>query len=70
MSKKAQTALAAVKSALGGNTGIARALGGITPQAVSQWDEIPIKRALELERKAGIPRHVSRPDIFNSKAPA
>lgn len=63
MSKSANP-LEAIKAQLGGNAGIARALGNITSQAVSQWRQVPVERALELEAKAGISRHVSRPDIF------
>lgn len=64
METNAKSALEAIKVKLGGNVGVARALGNLTSQAVSQWVEVPYKRALELEEKAGIPRHVSRPDIF------
>lgn len=60
-----KTPLENAKEKLGGNVGISRALdGAITPQAVSQWDKIPVKRAIELEAKTGIPRHELRPDIF------
>ena len=64
MDTNAKSPLEAVKAALGGNFGIARALGNLTSQAVSQWSQVPVERALELETKAGISRHVSRPDIF------
>ena len=42
--------------------------GHITPQAISQWDKVPAKRVLEVEKITGISRHVLRPDIFGSTA--
>jgi len=59
-------ALELAKKTLGGNVGIAAALGGLTPQAVSQWKRIPPTRVLDIEAKTGISRHVLRPDIFGS----
>lgn len=43
---------------------LARALGNITPQAISQWKRVPPERVIEVERATGISRHVLRPDIF------
>jgi DNA-binding transcriptional regulator YdaS (Cro superfamily) len=37
---------------------------GLSVQAVSQWDKIPIERCGDIERLTGVPRHVQRPDIF------
>ena len=37
---------------------------GIRPQALSQWDQVPPLRVLEVERISGIPRHELRPDIY------
>lgn len=51
------------KAILGGNTGIAARLG-ITSQAVSQWQRVPVERVLDMERATGIPRHELRPDIY------
>lgn len=42
---------------------LARRLG-ITPAAVLQWDEIPIRRVVDVERVSGISRKELRPDIF------
>lgn len=53
-----------VKEKLGGNAGVAAKLGAITPQAVSQWKMVPVRRVLELERLTQISRHELRPDIF------
>lgn len=57
-------ALGTAKAKLGGATGLARAIGGITPQAVSQWRRVPVERVLEVERVTGIPRSELRPDIY------
>lgn len=47
----------------GAATDLARKLG-ITPCAISQWNEVPPARVLDIERITGISRHVLRPDIF------
>jgi len=41
-------ALDKAKAAIGGNTNLAMALGGITPQAVSQWRHVPASRVLDV----------------------
>lgn len=43
---------------------------GITPQAISQWDKIPLNRVFEVERITGVPRHELRPDFFEQNAGA
>lgn len=48
----------------GGNTGLSRALGGISPQAISQWRQVPARRVIEVERATGVPRHTLRPDMY------
>ncbi len=58
-----QEALQRAKQAAGGGGALARELG-ITAQALSQWDEVPVMRVLEVERVTGIPRHELRPDIY------
>ena len=55
------------KEAGGGPTALAQALGGLTPQAVSQWRVIPPERALKVEEVTGISRHDLREDIFGPK---
>lgn len=47
----------------GGQATFARLLG-ITAQAVSQWDEVPPLRVLEVERVSGVSRHDLRPDLY------
>ena len=37
---------------------------GITAQAISQWDQVPPLRVLEVERITGVPRHYLRPDLY------
>ena len=56
-----QRAIAAVGSA----SELARQLG-IKPSAVAQWDEVPPKRVLDVERLSGISRYELRPDIFGA----
>lgn len=63
-------ALDEAKKAVGGNTGLSRALGNeITPQAVSQWKQVPAERVLEVERATGVGRHKLRPDIYPAPSP-
>ena len=42
---------------------LASLLEGISPQAISQWRQVPADRVLEVERVTGIPRHDLRPDL-------
>jgi DNA-binding transcriptional regulator YdaS (Cro superfamily) len=57
-------ALEAAKSKVGGASGLAKLLGGITPQAVGQWRRVPAERTLEVERITGVSRHELRPDLY------
>lgn len=52
------------KAVIGGNTALAQALGGLTPQAVSQWRRIPAERTIDVERITGVSRHELRPDLY------
>lgn len=36
----------------------------IRAQAISQWERVPYRRVLDVERLSGVPRHVQRPDIY------
>lgn len=56
--------LTRAKEAVGGNTALARLLGGITPQAISQWRRVPVNRVLDVERVTKVSRHLLRPDIY------
>jgi hypothetical protein len=60
-------ALEKAKSSIGGASGLAKALGGITPQAISQWSRVPAERVLDVERVTGISRYELRPDIYPSE---
>jgi DNA-binding transcriptional regulator YdaS (Cro superfamily) len=40
----------------------------VSPQAVSQWRSIPLRRAAEIERLTGIKLHELRPDVFDAPA--
>lgn len=55
--------LEAIKRA--GNSRRLAELLGVTPQSLSGWDVVPIKRAPEVERVTGIPRHELRPDFWS-----
>ncbi|WP_354250585.1 YdaS family helix-turn-helix protein [Bradyrhizobium sp. LA3.X] len=58
-------ALDEAKRAVRGSTGLSRALKGeITPQAVSQWKQVPAERVLDVERATGVSRHRLRPDLY------
>lgn len=59
-----EAALTEAKRIAGGNVGLAKEIGSITPQAVSQWKCVPPKQVIAVERVTGIPRHVLRPDVF------
>lgn len=37
---------------------------GVTPQALSQWRQVPPLRVLEIERLTGVSRHELRPDLY------
>ncbi len=52
------------KQALGGPSALAKALGNVSSQAVSQWKRIPVERVLDVERVTSISRHELRPDIY------
>lgn len=37
---------------------------GVSEQAVCQWDKVPPKHVLTVERVSGISRHQLRPDLY------
>jgi len=47
----------------GGQAALAKAIG-VTAQAVSQWDEVPPLRVLQVERASGVSRYELRPDLY------
>lgn len=47
-----------------GGVGSLATLVGVTPQAVSQWDEVPPLRVLAVEKVSGVSRHELRPDLY------
>jgi DNA-binding transcriptional regulator YdaS (Cro superfamily) len=56
----------ALKTAIvraGGPSALARILK-ITPQAVDQWEQIPVAQVLKIEKALQIPRHEQRPDFY------
>lgn len=56
-------ALERAKQAVGGQAALAYRLG-IKPQAISQWDQVPPLRVLDVERVTGVSRHDLRPDLY------
>lgn len=58
-----KTALKRAMDAVGGQAALAAKIG-ISAQAVSQWDEVPPLRVLEVERASGVSRHELRPDLY------
>lgn len=62
------------KRANGGNAGLASKLNainpdrGLTPQAISQWKQVPADRVLDVEAVTGISRHELRSDVFGVAA--
>jgi transcriptional regulator with XRE-family HTH domain len=56
--------------AAGGSAEKLAAKLGITPQALSQWEKIPLKRVFQVESETGVPPHIQRPDFFPAPANA
>jgi DNA-binding transcriptional regulator YdaS (Cro superfamily) len=56
---------AAVK-AVGSMSNLASLLG-IAPQAIAQWEQIPINRVLEIEKITKVDRERLRPDMFRRR---
>lgn len=59
--------LSQAKNAAGGVSALARLLGNITPQAISQWRRVPVERVLDVERVTGVSRCALRPDIYPAR---
>ncbi len=62
MSDNKQALKRAIEAA-GGLAALAAPLG-ISAQAVSQWDEVPPRRVLAVEKVSGVSRHELRPDLY------
>lgn len=62
-----ETALDRAVRIVGGQAKFARLIG-VTAQAVSQWDEVPPLRVLEVERVSGVSRQELRPDLYPMEA--
>lgn len=62
-----ENALEKAKTAVGGPAALAKAIGGLSSQAVSQWKRVPAERVLDVERISGVSRHELRPDIFGAE---
>lgn len=53
--------------AAGGKSALAKKLK-TTRQNISAWRQVPIGRALEIERLLGVSRHAMRPDVYGASA--
>ena len=54
-------------AAAGGQIALSKAIG-VTPSAVSQWDEVPPLRVIAVERISGVSRSELRPDLYPPEA--
>ena len=57
---------AAIKAAGGTMTNLARLID-IAPQAIAQWNVIPVGRVLDIERATKVDREKLRPDLFKRR---
>jgi hypothetical protein len=53
----------------GGKRALARLLGNVSVQAVSNWIVCPPTRVLDIEQVTGVSRYKLRPDVFGPKPP-
>lgn len=51
------------KERVGGQAALAKLIG-VTAQAISQWEEVPPLRVLDVERATGVSRSELRPDLY------
>lgn len=58
------------KRMAGGPGALAKAIGGISPQAVSQWKIVPIARVNDVAAAVGMRASELRPDIFGASTDA
>jgi DNA-binding transcriptional regulator YdaS (Cro superfamily) len=57
--------LAKAIATMGTSSALARALG-VTPSAVLQWEEVPLKRLAAVSRLTGLRPEELRPDFFTT----
>ncbi len=53
-----------VINAFGGKSNALATALRVTPQAVSQWKQVPHGRVIQLERLTGVHRSLIRPDLY------
>jgi DNA-binding transcriptional regulator YdaS (Cro superfamily) len=58
-----KAALKAVIEEVGSMHALGRLID-ISQQAISQWDRVPAKHIIEIERATGVPRNALRPDLY------
>ncbi len=66
ISRKMPKGLQLAVEAAGSISALARKLG-ISPQAISQWDDIPIRQIVAIERATRIDRTVLRPGMYQQR---
>lgn len=66
----ARDALERAKEAAGGPVAMAKMLGGITSQAISQWQRVPAERVRRVADLTGVPDYELRPDMYQSPVSA
>lgn len=67
MATKNQIGLEQAIKAAGGVVALAKKIK-VSHQAVAQWDEIPVKRIVAVEKATGVPREILRPDLYRQEA--
>jgi DNA-binding transcriptional regulator YdaS (Cro superfamily) len=64
MESKNDIGLRLVLDAAKGPSKLARKLGDVSPQAISQWKQVPATRVLDVSVATGVACHLIRPDIY------
>lgn len=59
---------AALKKEPSNQAEFAKAIG-VTRQAITGWNEVPVTRVLDVESVLGISRKILRPDVFGPRSP-
>ncbi|KXV33091.1 MULTISPECIES: Cro/CI family transcriptional regulator [Gluconobacter] len=58
--------LSEILKTVGGPSALARKIGNISPQAISQWRAVPVTRVRDIAQITGIDPVRLRPDVFGS----
>jgi DNA-binding transcriptional regulator YdaS (Cro superfamily) len=63
MTRKRTTTLNYIISHYGGVSAMAEAFG-VSRQAISKWDRVPIRHVPRITKETKIPRQILRPDLY------